>query len=508
MVTNMKMKLANFDRQAPWNTSAATGAIMWLLWTLAVRPEWTAVLLLLSPFVLVPLGLGLAAQPEVGPQAPVLRRLAALAPVAAIGGALSFVPRPGLLAALISIPWLVFTAAIALVGVGRVMSRRTLAAPGIGTDAGLMFIVVGGVWLTISRGGLNPLGFHDVIVQLTAVHFHYAGFALPIVAGFTASRLGRSALVSVAVIVGVPLTAAGITAGGWLEWVGATVMALAGVGTATLLLLCGRHSRGTARWLITTAGISLMGGMGLALGWAWSVRFGWNFLRLDDMAATHGSLNALGFGLLGLIGLNLLAPTNEASDEINLHLGRPSAETLRRLLEDAVDQDTTNPVGLLSLPLSAGFSHKTWKRDSEHGDFDAAVEAIRQWRGHEAAGITRWPAQPEITVGETLAMAIPVGPISVGATSRVVQVVDEPNRYGFTYSTLPHHAVDGEESFIVERHDDGRVDITVTAVWRPATIANHVCSPLTRFLQNRAINQYLDGIAAFQGAPAKEVRAL
>ena len=60
--------------------------------------------------------------------------------------------------------------------------------------------------------------FSDAIVQLTAVHFHYAGFALPIVAGYAASYLGRSPLVPALVIIGVPATAVGITVGGWLEW--------------------------------------------------------------------------------------------------------------------------------------------------------------------------------------------------------------------------------------------------------------------------------------------------
>ena len=132
-----------------------------------------------------------------------------------------------------------------------------------------------------------------------------------------------------------------------------------------------------------------------------------------------------------------------------------------------------------------------WRRRLQRAA--ASRRALR--RGHDAAGIKRSPALPKIVDGETLALAIPVGPISISATCRIVEVIDEPDRYGFTYSTLPHHPEDGEESFIVTRDEDGSVDVTVTAVWRPATVANHLFPPLTRFLQNRAINRYLDGIA-------------
>jgi len=499
----MKKKLAT-ARWEQWIKSAALGGAIWVAWALAVRPEWAAVLLLLSPFVLLPLGLRLAAIGETGPETPILRLLSRLAPALATFAAASFLADPGLLAALFSVPWLAFTVTVASVGITRLLSRRTLVDPGIGADAGLVFVAVGGVWLTIGRAGLNPLGFSDAIVQLTAVHFHYAGFALPIVAGFTASRLNRSALLPVAVIIGVPLTAIGITAGGWLEWSAATAMALAGIATAGLLLRLSAHEGGRARMLNSTAGVALMAGMSLALGWAWSIRFGWHFLGLDSMAATHGSLNALGFGLLGLLGLNMLdATASPEAGATSMHLGRPSTETLQRLAGRAADQETTNAVGLVNRPTPAGFKRRSWQRHAAHGDFAAAAEAIQQWRGHDAAGIRRSPTQAKIVVGETLALAIPVGPISITATCRIVEVIDEPDRYGFTYSTLPHHPADGEESFIVTRHGDGSVDVTVTAVWRSATVANHICPPLTRFLQNRAINQYLDGIATFRGQPRK-----
>ena len=63
------------------------------------------------------------------------------------------------------------------------------------------------------RAGLRPLGFPDLIVLLTAVHFHYAGFALPVLTGLVARVLGGPAAgaACLGVIAGVPLVAIGIT---------------------------------------------------------------------------------------------------------------------------------------------------------------------------------------------------------------------------------------------------------------------------------------------------------
>ena len=473
------------------------GATAWLVWALAVRPHWTAVLLLLSPFVLVPLGLRLAARPDTGPDAPALRALALWAPAVAATAAGSFIPGPGSLAAVLSLPWLGFTTMVAAAGIGRLLSRRLLRDAGIGVDAGLIFVAVGGVWLTISRAGFNPLGFSDAIVELTAVHFHYAGFALPVVAGFAARHLSSSLLVPAAVIVTVPLTAIGITAGEWLKWFAANAMALAGLSTATFLARLAARQSGAGRWFVGIAAVALAGGMALALGWSWSTRFGWEYLGLDAMAAIHGSLNALGFGVVGLIALNTLPPAATLDKySVNIHPGRPTREHLKHLVHLAESRDTTNAAGLLEAPTPAGFRRKEWNHTIRHGNFAAASEALQQWAGHRSAGINLWPLRPDIEIGQTLALAIPVGPISVSATCRIVKVIDEPDRYGFTYSTLPHHPEDGEESFIVATQLDGNLDVSVTAVWRPATLGNHVCPPFTRFLQNRAITRYLNGIAA------------
>lgn len=477
---------------------AAAGGVAWAAWAawaLTVQPSWTSCLLMLAPFVLVPLGLGLACRPDAGPTTQALARLRLAAGPAALVAAFAFVPERGTVAAAMTLPWLVVGLAAGVIGASRFLSRRRLD-PTIGIDAALVFLTVGAGWLTISRAGANPLGFSDAIVQLTAVHFHYAGFALPLVAGLSARQIDRGPLVPAWVILGVPLTAAGITTGGALEWVAATVMATGGLATAALIARTALRQHRATRGVLLVAAVSLTAGMTVALGWAWSIRFGWTYLDLDQMAHWHGTLNALGFGFAALTGLHLTNPAEGAPVEhVALHVGRPPRAVLSAVGAAASDTEPTNPVGLLRRSVPDRYRRDEWAGSLPHG-FEPARLALQRWVGHSAAGIII-ADPPPIAVGETVAMAIPVGPISVTAAALIIDVVDEPDQFGFTYATLPHHPEDGEESFIITRSADGEARYTVTAVWRTGTYASRVVPPLTRFLQRRAIGRYLTGIATW-----------
>ncbi len=496
------------------------GGAVWLLWSVVTRPEWTVVILMMSPFVLVPLGLRLASDPSTGPTTDLLRRIRTASIPLALVAALSFSVDTGAVAALLTVPWLLLTITVATVGLFRFLSRRRFDEPGIGVDAGLAFLAVGGAWLTLTRMGANPLGFSDVIVRLTAVHFHYAGFALPIAAGLVAIRSKRSWLFPLSTIFGVPLTAIGITTGGLLEWFAATVMACAGIAVAGTMI---RHAGELSGWpsqLLRLAGCALIVGMGLALLYSWSNGFdliGLDYLTIptiDWMVRTHGSLNALGFGLLALVALTATqsfgSSTGVNHRRNSFHLGRPSNDHLAALQAEAATTEPDTSVGLLSDgqpngEIPDGFRLDIWQRPIDN--FDDAKAAIVEWAGHKRAGIACFPSRAPIEVGQTVSLAIPVGPISTTATSRIVDVIDEVDRFGFTYLALPHHPERGEESFIVHRRNDqpsvasdADLDATggtveVTAVWSTGGVASDLLRPLTRFLQRRAIERYLVGIA-------------
>lgn len=100
---------------------------------------------------------------------------------------------------------------------------------------------------------------------------------------------------------------------------------------------------------------------------------------------------------------------------------------------------------------------------------------------------------PLLRPGDTAIMRIGLWPADVPA--RVVYVVDEPDRRGFAYGTLPGHPESGEEAFVVERRPDDSVWLTVRAFSRPASALFRIGSPAMRLLQAVYTARYLRALA-------------
>ena len=93
---------------------------------------------------------------------------------------------------------------------------------------------------------------------------------------------------------------------------------------------------------------------------------------------------------------------------------------------------------------------------------------------------------------------LPVG--FVTATCRVVDVIDEPDRFGFAYGTLPKHPERGEESFVVHRDGD-TVTFRVVALSRPAHPLALALPPIANRLQESATRRYLGAMTDAVLAP-------
>jgi uncharacterized protein (UPF0548 family) len=86
-----------------------------------------------------------------------------------------------------------------------------------------------------------------------------------------------------------------------------------------------------------------------------------------------------------------------------------------------------------------------------------------------------------------------LGPVR--APCRVVYVVDEPDRRGFAYGTLPGHAESGEELFVV-RYEPATDEVyaEVRAFSRHATWWSRLASPFTSLAQRVITKRYLTAI--------------
>ena len=125
-----------------------------------------------------------------------------------------------------------------------------------------------------------------------------------------------------------------------------------------------------------------------------------------------------------------------------------------------------------------------------------ARAGIDEWAAHAAAGIRILPAGAPIAEGTTVGVITSVGPVQVLAACRIVRVVDDPERYGFAYGTLPAHPEEGEERFVVARDASGAVRFEVVAFSRPHDRLTRLGGPIPRWLQRRATARYLAGMRA------------
>ena len=144
-----------------------------------------------------------------------------------------------------------------------------------------------------------------------------------------------------------------------------------------------------------------------------------------------------------------------------------------------------------------GFRHDQYEviLPSRADAFEVGVDALQQWAAHVRAGLRVEPREPP-DEGATVAVAAPVGPVTAIAVCRVVRVVDEPDRFGFAYGTLPGHPERGEEAFVLERREDAVV-FRVIAYSRRAELLARAGGPVTRRIQRSTSLRYLDGLVSF-----------
>lgn len=136
-----------------------------------------------------------------------------------------------------------------------------------------------------------------------------------------------------------------------------------------------------------------------------------------------------------------------------------------------------------------------------HGDadFDRAAAAVLDWAIQRRSGMRVVDADGQdataVVTGQNVTLRIPFGPVRIRAAARVAYRVDEPNRRGFAYGTLPGHPESGEEAFLVERDPDGSVWISIRAFSRPSRWYWWAVSPVLRVVQEIYTRRYLRVLA-------------
>jgi hypothetical protein len=301
-----------------WNAwSTVLGALLWItvvvgagLGRMSLGP--IECLLLLAPLVTIPLGLRVVLDDQgQGIARRLFRFTLFIQPMGALLAVGGFMLPPSRWAGALAAVWLGVTVCIGLCGLMGMVHSRIPWFERACLNLGLIYLPFGGVWLVASRLGANPADFKEPIVLLTAVHFHYAAFASPLLAGMTGialravtgSRHKLFPLAACSVMAAPALLAAGWALGSPFLKVAAAFMLAAGLlGVVALTFLVIPHFRNSmAGALLVISGMSIVAGMCLVCVYSGGEYVGAKFITIPQMAVSHGILNSLGFTLCGLL---------------------------------------------------------------------------------------------------------------------------------------------------------------------------------------------------------------
>jgi hypothetical protein len=268
-------------------------------------------LFLLAPVVVVPLGLRLV--PLTGRFAIRLVKTARFAqPIGAVGAVASFLVPAGWISGLLAAVWLAACGLAGLAGLAELLEARSINPSHLLPAAALGFLTFGAAWLVVYRSGID-LGFGPTVAELTAVHFHYAGFAATTMSALTLGALSGSAgraervaqVAGLLAVLGTPITAAGFATGVQILTVIGPILLASGVlatAALTAFVVAPRMRSQAARWLLTISAAGVVLPMLLGVDYAASRVFPVPALDLRAMALIHGDLNALVFVLIGFVG--------------------------------------------------------------------------------------------------------------------------------------------------------------------------------------------------------------
>ena len=198
-------------------------------------------------------------------------------------------------------------------------------------------------------------------------------------------------------------------------------------------------------------------------------------------------------------------------------LSKPHPEELRARLRGLTDLPLTywerGATEWARLP--AGYEHglATGVVGRGRADWEAARHALSTWKVVPEGDWVELYPEPRVRAGAQVMVCFRLFGLWWTSPCRVVYVVDEPDRFGFAYGTLPGHVEQGEERFLVERDPvTGVITYGVRVMARAMHPGARLLPSLVRRLQGRFREESVAAVRAAvarysPSAPVPEERA-
>jgi uncharacterized protein (UPF0548 family) len=129
---------------------------------------------------------------------------------------------------------------------------------------------------------------------------------------------------------------------------------------------------------------------------------------------------------------------------------------------------------------------------------DRAGEFVLGFGMQRAAGFEVLTEVRRAKPGALVVLRLRVGPLRLAAPTRVLRVVEEPDRRGFAYGTLEGHPESGEEEFLVERRGE-ELWASVRAFSRPGRWFTRAGARVATRIQRRATRAYVASVREHLG---------
>lgn len=308
-----------------WNRiSFGLGGTIWMIIALARLLGWIVLddlklILLLALCVITPLVLPLVPlTKEKRSLCELADRITFLQPFATLIGGISLLSDRGFLATTEALVWLLFTMLIALFGAMVLLQKNGRQLVTAIFAVALIYVPIGSTWLVLDRLSLQPLGFGQTTVLLTAVHFHFITLVALIMTGLTGQviqekqrgipwrlyRVLTACMLINPLLVATGITVTQVTGTHWLESAAAMLFALCLILIAlfTLRFIVPAIAPLLARGLLLVSSASVVFTMFFAGAYALGTATRLWTITISQMILVHGWINALVFGACGLLG--------------------------------------------------------------------------------------------------------------------------------------------------------------------------------------------------------------
>ena len=166
-------------------------------------------------------------------------------------------------------------------------------------------------------------------------------------------------------------------------------------------------------------------------------------------------------------------------------------KAMRRNLSTRPLTDHTSGATLTG--TAAAYEHTSYVGSGDPCWTYATTELVR-WGIKTRSGFSV-EGDPKVVEGRRYWLTAHLGPFRLREPVQVVAVVDEPTRKGFAYTTLSGHPVRGEETFLLDRHPDDTIWLTIRSVTHPAPGFWRLAYPAALLAQRIYRRRYFTALA-------------